>query len=107
MHENLLYRHRLGEKLELILNVCECFPIKRLFLFGSILRDDFNENSDVDVQVEFENFSIEEYFDIYYDLKTNLETILHRKIDLVDIDEVKNIRLKKYLLEQQIEIYAS
>ncbi|MGB7341748.1 MAG: nucleotidyltransferase domain-containing protein [Phototrophicaceae bacterium] len=32
---------------------CECYHIQKLSLFGSILRDDFNEKSDIDVLVEF------------------------------------------------------
>jgi predicted nucleotidyltransferase len=32
---------------------CERYPIRKLALFGSVLRDDFNPDSDVDVLVEF------------------------------------------------------
>jgi predicted nucleotidyltransferase len=35
-----------------IANVCRAYGVRRLWLFGSILRDDFRRNSDVDVLVE-------------------------------------------------------
>jgi predicted nucleotidyltransferase len=38
---------------EAITAFCERYPIRKLALFGSVLRDDFNPDSDVDVLVEF------------------------------------------------------
>jgi predicted nucleotidyltransferase len=37
-----------------IAKVCRAFGVKRLWLFGSIIRDDFRSDSDVDVLVELE-----------------------------------------------------
>ena len=39
---------------EQIVNFCRCNHIRRLAFFGSVLRDDFGPDSDVDVLVEFE-----------------------------------------------------
>lgn len=39
---------------ELLAEFCRRHRIRRLSLFGSVLRDDFSENSDVDVLIEFE-----------------------------------------------------
>jgi predicted nucleotidyltransferase len=39
---------------ERLVTFCRKWRIKRLWLFGSALRDDFTENSDVDVLYEFE-----------------------------------------------------
>ncbi len=38
-----------------IVALCEKYHIARLSLFGSVIRDDFNRDSDVDVLVEFES----------------------------------------------------
>lgn len=39
---------------EKIVEFCQCHHIRKLSLFGSVLREDFNPESDVDVLVEFE-----------------------------------------------------
>ena len=39
---------------EKIVNFCKANRIRRLSLFGSVLREDFNPSSDVDVLVEFD-----------------------------------------------------
>ena len=39
---------------DVVADFCQCHQIRRLALFGSVLRDDFTPESDVDVLVEFE-----------------------------------------------------
>lgn len=39
--------------MEKIANFCQKWQVKEFALFGSILRPDFNEHSDIDVMVEF------------------------------------------------------
>lgn len=56
------------------------FGIKRLALFGSAARNELREDSDIDVLVEFEGPAT---FDGYFDLKTCLEQLLGRQVDLV------------------------
>ena len=45
---------RLGVSTERIAEFCRAHQIRKLALFGSVLRDDFGPESDVDVLVEFE-----------------------------------------------------
>jgi predicted nucleotidyltransferase len=40
--------------LEAIETLFQCYPIRKLALFGSVLRDDFCPDSDIDILVEFE-----------------------------------------------------
>ena len=56
------------------------FGAKHLALFGSAARDELREDSDIDVLVEFDGPAT---FDGYFDLKTYLEKLLGRQIDLV------------------------
>ena len=59
---------------------CRRRHIRRLALFGSVLRDDFTPESDVDVLVEFEpgrKVGLE-----FVTIADELETILGRKVDL-------------------------
>jgi len=72
------------------------YPIASIGLFGSIVRDDFTENSDIDIIVEF-NGPIGIGF---IDLADELEAKLNWKVDLVSKDGIK----PKYLevIEKQI-----
>jgi uncharacterized protein len=56
----------------------ERFPISSIALFGSVVRDDFTDKSDVDVLVEWKNIDL----DYYMDLADFLEKIFQRKVDL-------------------------
>ena len=56
------------------------FGAKHLALFGSAARDELRDDSDIDVLVEFDGPAT---FDGYFDLKTYLEQLLGRPVDLV------------------------
>lgn len=73
--------------------LCQRHHIRRLSLFGSILRDDFTPQSDVDVLVEFEPGKTPglEFFGI----EEELTSLLGRKVDL----NTKGF-LSKYFREQ-------
>jgi len=60
-------------------NLKDRFGVKRLGLFGSIVRGEASPGSDVDILVEFDAPS----FDHYMDLKFYLEERLGRPVDLV------------------------
>jgi len=61
------------------------YPIASIGLFGSIVRDDFNENSDIDIIVEFNGpIGVE-----FIDLADELETKLNWKVDLVSRGGIK------------------
>jgi hypothetical protein len=71
------------------------YGIHRIGLFGSFLRNEQNENSDVDLLVEFEPGR--KTFDNYMDLKFQLEQLLRRPVDLV-IPEAVKPRLQQQIL---------
>lgn len=60
---------------------CRAHHIRKLALFGSVLRDDFRDDSDIDVLVEFEPGAIIDLFDIV-EMEMTLSEMLGRKIDL-------------------------
>ena len=60
---------------------CEQRPIRRLALFGSVLRDDFTGESDVDVLVEFEPDSGIGYFELVA-MRDELSAIIGQPVDL-------------------------
>lgn len=58
--------------------------VKRLGLFGSVTREDFQPASDIDVLVEFSEEAVNaDYYDRYCDLLAFLQSLLGRKVDLV------------------------
>jgi predicted nucleotidyltransferase len=59
---------------------CRRHRIRRLALFGSVLRDDFGPDSDVDVLVEFEDGQVPGL--AFFTMEAELSRILGRKVDL-------------------------
>jgi predicted nucleotidyltransferase len=75
--------------------LCHRFHVRRLDLFGSAARGDFDpERSDVDFIVEFERDTPLHPFDAYFGLKEELEALFGRKVDLVELSAVRNPCLK-------------
>jgi len=65
---------------EKVAEFCRRHRIRKLALFGSVLRDDFNEDSDVDVLVEFEpGVAVGLNF---FSIERELSLLLGRKVDL-------------------------
>lgn len=69
--------------------------VRRIGLFGSFVRDEAREESDIDILVEFVEGG--RSFDTYMDLKFFLEDLFRRKVDLVDTDTIKPA-LRPYIL---------
>lgn len=70
--------------------LCYNHSVKALYVFGSVLSNSFNSESDIDFLVEFLPVNSKEYADNYYDLKFSLERVLNRKIDLLEKTAIKN-----------------
>lgn len=65
-----------------IAEFCERWGIAELAAFGSVLRDDFHENSDVDLLVTWRPGAHRTIFDVVH-MKDELEQLLGRRIDLL------------------------
>jgi predicted nucleotidyltransferase len=61
---------------------CEKWKIRQLWVFGSILRDDFRPDSDVDFLADFGKDAEWDAFD-HMDMESELEAMLGRKVELV------------------------
>ena len=71
--------------------LCVRFGIKRLEVFGSAARGDFDPaKSDVDLLVEFDTDQDERPLRRFFGAKEALETLFGREIDLVMLDALKN-----------------
>lgn len=71
------------------------FSVKRIGLFGSVLRGSASEKSDVDILVELASPT----FDHYMDLKFFMEDSLGRPVDLILADSLKP-RLKPIIARE-------
>ncbi|QKJ64492.1 nucleotidyltransferase family protein [Flavobacterium sp. M31R6] len=89
-----------------ILNLCKTHKVKSLYAFGSVLTDKFNNESDVDFIVDFEQLDVLDYGDNYYDLKFSLENILKRNIDLLEEKAIKNPYFRKSINQNKKLIYG-
>lgn len=90
-----------------IARVCEQFGVARLSAFGSVLRDDFDsETSDVDFLVEYKP-DADLTFSSYLALRAELETIVGRPVDLVDVRTLRNPYFTRNALSTSREVYAA
>lgn len=78
--------------LQRIIDLCRKHKVKTLAAFGSILTDRFNDQSDVDLLVNFDTTDHEnwDYVTNYFDFQEALEKIFGRKVDLVVEKGLKN-----------------
>ena len=87
---------------------CQRWQITELALFGSVLREDFGPDSDVDVLVSFEPRVPHTLLDIVR-MQEELSGMLGRKVDLIERTEVEQSRnyiRRKTILQSAETIYA-
>ena len=75
--------------MEKITEFCNHWQVIELSLFGSVLRDDFRPDSDVDVMVQFHP-DAHPKFSTLDQMETELKTIFHRDIDLITRDGIQS-----------------
>ena len=88
---------------------CQRWKITELALFGSVLREDFRPDSDVDVLVTFSpdsDWGVEHLLD----MKEELEALFGRAVDLVEkrlVEESRNYIRRKHILSHMEAVYAA
>ena len=87
-----------------IAEFCDQHHVRRLALFGSILRSDFGPESDVDLLVEFEPGHIPGFG--FIGLQDELSRLLGRRVDLNTPQSLSNYFRDKVLAEAEV-IYAA
>lgn len=87
-----------------IVKFCRRWKIVEFALFGSVLREDFNEESDVDVLVSFEPKAPWSLFDLIQ-MKEELAEIFGREVDLVEKEGLRNPYRMKSILNTRKVIY--
>lgn len=75
-----------------IIALCRKYKVAKLWVFGSILTPRFNDDSDVDFLVDFDEQRIEllDYADNFFSFIHEIEAVVGRKVDLVVNKSIKN-----------------
>ena len=88
--------------------LCRRFHVRRLEVFGSALRDDFNPaRSDVDFLVEFATSPDINIFEVYCDLRRQLGELLGRPVDLVMPAALRNPYVRAGIEAHRELVYAA
>jgi len=99
-------RPRIEIPMEKIRAFCEKWKVVEFSLFGSVLRDDFRSDSDIDVLLSFEENSTWGLYDLV-DMKDELQSIFGRKVDLVEKEAIRNPYRRRSMLAEQEVLYAA
>jgi predicted nucleotidyltransferase len=97
-------RIRIDVPRERIAEICRRHHVRRLAFFGSVLRDDFTPQSDVDVLVEFEPGKTPGFG--MFDVEEELSAIIGRRVDLKTPQELSKYFRDEVLAEAE-EVYVA
>ena len=93
------------KNIDTLIGLCKRHKVKELYIFGSILTSRFNDSSDVDFLVQFDNVDILEYADNYFDFKEKLEKLFDREIDLLENQAIRNPIFRRVLDRDKKLVY--
>ena len=98
----------INQNIEAINELCRTHKVKELYAFGSVTDENkFNEKSDVDLLVDFQEFPIEMYASNYFEFIDELEKLFQRPVDLLTKNSLHNRFLIMKLNESKKEIYCA
>jgi len=92
----------------LIKGFCTAWKIREFAIFGSALRDDFNDNSDIDVMISFQTDAAWSLLD-HVTMRDELAEIMGRNVDLVTrkgVELSRNSQRRNEILESAKVFYA-
>lgn len=82
------------------------YSIKEISVFGSSIRDDFDDDSDIDMLIEFHHSEVISLYDII-DIQEYFETITKRAIDIVEPAGLCNPYRRAHILKTKEILYAA
>ncbi|MFM7277652.1 MAG: nucleotidyltransferase family protein [Microcystis aeruginosa] len=105
---NSRLQSRLGITPEQLAEFCQRWKVAELALFGSVLRDDFSANSDIDILVSFvphHSWGLE-----FIQMREELTTLFKRPVDLLTRQSIMNshnLLRRQAILDSAEVIYAA
>jgi predicted nucleotidyltransferase len=95
-------------KLDTIKSICRSFGVEKLHVFGSVVSDNFMQDSDIDFLISFnKNLSVEEYTENYFALQYKLRDLFDRDIDIVTERTLNNPYFIESIEETKRLIYEA
>jgi predicted nucleotidyltransferase len=91
------------ERLRLL---CHQYKVRRLFVFGSAVSNQFRPDSDIDLIVDFNHVELRDYADNYFSLKDELEKLFNRKVDLLEAQAIRNPFFKALVDQEKQLVYG-
>ena len=91
---------------EIIKDLCKKHKVSSLFVFGSVLTNQFKKDSDIDFIVDFRNVDLYNYAENYFDLKYSLEKLFKRNVDLLEEKAIDNPYLRQSIDASKQLIYG-
>jgi hypothetical protein len=96
------------ERTKELIAICEELDIKKLYVFGSVVSENFRDDSDIDFLISFsDNLTIDEYTNNYFALHYKLRELFKREIDVVTERTLSNPYLIESINESKQLIYEA
>ena len=105
MTDTILFEGRIKAAPEKLAAFCRKHHIKKLSFFGSVLRDDFRRDSDIDVLVEFEPGHVPGFAIV--EIEGELSRLLKRKVDMRTSGDLSRYFRDRVVREARVGYAAS
>lgn len=97
-----------GDRLDRIEELCRRHAVRRLALFGSAVREDFDpDRSDMDFLVDFDPMPPQAHADAYFGLLSDLESLFDLRVDLVESAALRNPFRRREIEATQVLLHAA
>lgn len=97
--------HLIESNISQLNSLCAEHKVDSLYVFGSVLKDSFNAQSDIDLVVKFNHAEIKRYANNYFNLKEKLEHLFERPVDLLEEQAIRNPYIKAQIDKDKNLIY--
>jgi predicted nucleotidyltransferase len=98
----------IAQHLEQLDALCRKYDVARLDVFGSAVRSDFDpDHSDLDFLVAFNNFTVHNAADRFFELLFDLERLFARKVDLISDAAIRNPYFRTAVDQERVNLYAA
>lgn len=96
----------ISSNIDKIKDLCDLYHVKALYAFGSVTRNELKPSSDIDLAVDIDSNDPITYSDNYFGLKFQLEQLLKRHIDLLELRAIKNQYLRQNIEKSKVLVYG-
>jgi len=89
-------------------SLCKKYDVRRLDVFGSAVSGEFDpRRSDLDFLIEFNDFTVHNAADRYFEFLSDLESLLGRKVDLISDKAIRNPYFRSSVDAERVNLYAA